>query len=64
VFAGAFVTNWLGKSTDSGQLGQDFALLAGIVVVALLVQLTLLKPVVADLTESQSLPVQDGVPTM
>lgn len=64
VFAGAFVTNWLGKSTDSGQLGQDFALLAGIVVVALLAQLTLLKPVVADLTESQSHPVQDGLSTI
>lgn len=64
VFAGAFVTNWLGKSTDSGQLGQDFALLAGIVVVALLVQLTLLKPTVADLTGPHSLPVQDGPSTL
>ncbi len=63
VFAGAFVTNWLGKSTDSGQLGQDFALLAGIVVVALLAQLLLLKPTVADLNEPQALPTQHGVAT-
>lgn len=44
VFAGALVTNWLGKSTDAGHLGQDFALLACIVVAALLVQLLFLKP--------------------
>ncbi len=48
VFAGAFVTNWLGKSMDNGQLGSNFALLAGIVVVALVVQLAFLKPNVAD----------------
>jgi MFS family permease len=53
VFAGALVTNWLGKSVDAGQLGSDFALLAGIVSVALLVQLFFLKPQVADFTISQ-----------
>ncbi len=50
VFAGAFVTNWLGKSMDNGHLGSDFALLAGIVLVALVVQLVFLKPKVADFT--------------
>lgn len=50
VFAGAFVTNWLGKSMDNGHLGSDFALLAGIVLVALIVQLAFLKPKVADFT--------------
>lgn len=50
VFAGAFVTNWLGKSMDDGHLGSDFALLAGIVLVALVVQLAFLKPKVADFT--------------
>ncbi len=50
VFAGAFVTNWLGKSMDDGHLGSDFALLAGIVLVALVVQLVFLKPKVADFT--------------
>ena len=44
VFAGAFITDWLGKSTDAGNLGKDFAMLAGIVVIALLIQLFFLKP--------------------
>lgn len=44
VFAGAFVTDWLGRSTDAGNLGRDFSLLAGIVLLALLVQLFFLKP--------------------
>lgn len=44
VFAGAFITNLLGKSTDSGSLGTDFALLAGVVLLAVGVQLTGLKP--------------------
>lgn len=48
VFAGALITNWLGKSTDSGKLGSDFAMLSGIVLVALLVQLYFLKPKVND----------------
>ena len=30
VFAGAFITSWLGRSTDAGNLGQDLALLAKI----------------------------------
>lgn len=44
VFAGAFITNLLGKSTDAGNLGKDFAMLAGIVLVALLIQLYFLRP--------------------
>lgn len=51
VFAGAFITDLLGKSTDKGNLGKDFALLAGIVVIALLIQLFFLKPTSADYTE-------------
>lgn len=35
VFAGAFITNLLGKSTDQGQLGYDLAILAGFVLLAL-----------------------------
>ena len=50
VFAGAFITNVLGKSTDAGSLGQDFALLAGIVLVALAVQLYFLRPVTREAT--------------
>jgi MFS family permease len=44
VFAGAAVTAWLGKSTDGGSLGSDFALLGGLVGLALLLQLLFLKP--------------------
>jgi MFS transporter, ACS family, D-galactonate transporter len=44
VFAGAFITNLLGKSSDAGSLGKDFAMLSGIVVVALAIQLYFLKP--------------------
>ncbi len=51
VFAGAFITSWLGKSTDAGHLGQDLALLALPVAVAVILQLATLKPTVADKTE-------------
>lgn len=44
VFAGAFITNLLGKSTDKGNLGNDFAMLAGIVLIAVAVQLYFLRP--------------------
>lgn len=44
VFAGAFITDLLGKSSDAGSLGKDFAMLAGIVAVALAVQLYFLRP--------------------
>jgi ACS family D-galactonate transporter-like MFS transporter len=44
VFFGAFITNLLGKSSDAGHLGKDFAMLAGIVVVALVIQLYFLRP--------------------
>ncbi len=48
VFAGAIITNLLGKSTDKGNLGKDFAMLAGIVLVALAIQLSFLKPKTVD----------------
>ncbi len=44
VFAGAMITNFLGKSTDEGNLGRDFAILAIIVAVALSIQLIFLRP--------------------
>jgi ACS family D-galactonate transporter-like MFS transporter len=52
VFAGAFITDLLGKSTDAGNLGKDFALLAGIVLVALLIQLYFLRPKAADFVDA------------
>ncbi|PST82428.1 MFS transporter [Pedobacter yulinensis] len=53
VFSGAYITNLLGRSSDAGHLGQDFAMLAGIVLVALLIQLYFLRPKVNDFTEAQ-----------
>lgn len=44
VFAGAFITDLLGKSTDKGNLGSDFAMLAAVVLIAVVVQLYFLKP--------------------
>lgn len=52
VFAGAFITDLLGKSTDAGNLGKSFAMLSGIVAVALLVQLYFLRPKANDFKEA------------
>ena len=46
VFAGAAITDFLGRSTDAGNLGHDFAMLAGVVLVALVIQLIFLRPTV------------------
>ena len=48
VFAGAAVTQVLGKFTDDGNLGFGFAILAAIVAIALIVQLAFLRPKVID----------------
>jgi len=45
VFAGAYITDILGRSTDAGNLGSSFAMLGGIVALALIVQLSFLRPV-------------------
>ncbi|MBA4408843.1 MAG: MFS transporter [Odoribacter sp.] len=50
VFAGAQITGILGKSTDSGSLGPDLALLAIPVTIAIVFQLVMLKPKFADKT--------------
>ena len=44
VFAGAAITSILGNSTDAGNLGHDFAMLAGLVAVALIIQVLFLRP--------------------
>lgn len=44
VFAGAFITDLLGKSTDAGNLGKSFAMLSVFVLFALIVQLIFLRP--------------------
>jgi ACS family D-galactonate transporter-like MFS transporter len=51
ISAGAVITNYLGKSTDAGSLGPDIAFLAIPVVLAIILQLTVLKPTVADKSE-------------
>ncbi len=51
ILAGAFITDLLGKSTDKGSLGKDFALMSGIVLIALIIQLTFLRPKVNDFTD-------------
>lgn len=44
VMAGAYITKVLGQSADAGELGHDFALLAVIVFIVLIIQLSVLKP--------------------
>ncbi|MFZ1749580.1 MAG: MFS transporter [Saprospiraceae bacterium] len=51
VFAGAFITDILGKSTDAGNLGKDFAMLSGIVAIALIIQLLFLRPKHSDFVD-------------
>lgn len=50
VFAGAFITRLLGDSTDAGNLGHDFAMMAGLVAVALIIEVVFLRPKVANMT--------------
>lgn len=44
IFAGAIITDFLGKSTDAGNLGRDLAYLSSVVLLIIVVQLTILKP--------------------
>jgi MFS family permease len=53
VFAGAFITDLLGKSTDAGNLGKSFAMLSGIVAVALIIQLSFLRPKANDYVDAE-----------
>lgn len=48
VFAGAFITDFLGKSSDAGSLGRDFAIMALVVFLALALQLSFLRPTAQD----------------
>jgi ACS family D-galactonate transporter-like MFS transporter len=52
VGCGALVTSLLGKSSDSGTLGYGFALMAGVVVIALVVQVSFLRPKVNDFVDA------------
>lgn len=44
IFAGALITDYLGKSTDAGNLGADFAKLSVVVAVVIIIQLVFLNP--------------------
>ncbi|MES2429029.1 MAG: MFS transporter [Bacteroidota bacterium] len=52
VFFGAFITDLLGKSSDAGNLGRDFAILSGIVIIAVCVQVYFLQPKNNDFAEA------------
>lgn len=51
ISAGAFITNLLGKSIDAGNLGRDFVLLSIVVIIAIILQLTMLHPKTINRTE-------------
>ncbi|WP_080905232.1 MFS transporter [Parabacteroides sp. Marseille-P3160] len=51
VFAGAFITDLLGRSTDSGKLGSDFAMLSILVFFVLCIQLLYLRPKVSNMKD-------------
>jgi len=51
VFSGAYITDFLGRSSDAGNLGKDFAMLAGIVLLALFIQLYFLRPKVNNFVD-------------
>lgn len=52
VGCGALVTSLLGKYSDSGTLGSGFALMAGIVLVALIFQISFLRPTANDYVDA------------
>jgi len=52
VFFGAFITDFMGKSTDAGNLGQSFAMLSIVVILALILLFYFLRPKVKDLVDA------------
>jgi hypothetical protein len=51
ISTGAVITTFLGKSADSGNLSHHIAFLAVFVIVAIVLQLSLLHPVTANKVE-------------
>lgn len=51
VFSGAFITNFLGRSTDAGHLGRDFAFMSLVILAAVAMLLVFLRPRVKDAVE-------------
>lgn len=52
VACGALVTSLLGKSADTGSLGYGFSLMAGVVLIALIAQISFLRPKVNDFADA------------
>lgn len=50
VMAGAVITRYLGRLTDGGNLGTGFAIFGAVVALALVVQLSVLKPTTDNMT--------------
>ena len=51
ISAGAFITDFLGKSIDAGNLGRDFAMLTIVLALAIVFQLIVLRPKTVNMTE-------------
>lgn len=52
VIAGGYITKMLGKSTDAGNLGRDFGVMAVIILVVVFIQILILKPETDNMVES------------
>jgi MFS family permease len=52
IASGAFITDLLGKSIDAGHLGRDFAILGSVVMIAIVLQLTVLRPKFINKTDN------------
>lgn len=52
VIAGGYITKILGKSTDAGNLGRDFGVMAVVILVVVFIQILILKPKTDNMVES------------
>lgn len=52
VIAGGYITKMLGKSTDAGNLGRDFGVMAVVILVVVFIQILILKPKTDNMIES------------
>lgn len=52
VIAGGYITKMLGKSTDAGNLGRDFGVMAVVILVVVFIQILILRPKTDNMVES------------
>ena len=52
VIAGGYITKMLGKSTDAGNLGRDFGVMAVVILVVVFIQILILKPKTDNMEDS------------